>query len=496
MNMKNCRWANVLWFLLGLCLIGFAAGYAKTKIFAVLIIVDKYEDPDANGIAASVRNDYSTLSQFFTLLENRNLYTVEKITLKGGLSRLADVTTTLQNITVAKDDIVFVYFSGHGGMDEKGTFLVCADGEYLYRKRAEALISKKPCKFSILITDACSNNVEEVAVTRSFHNTKGAKEGRNDAAYKKLFDEYTGFMSIASSSEGEYSWADNDMGGYFTHYFIKEALIKNPQDNWLDNFELSKRKVVQIFNSLSAQQRSQLLAEGIKGQTPKMLSLPVLKTEMDEPALPANDKPEPIITDHKPVQAKIKIFNKTANAVSILVDFNTDEENWSENNTVTRNVAANHFLDLTQECIVYFESGKEQVAYELTEGRYELEKVNAKEIELFQEDDAQTEEMNVDAGELLAGAWEMDDGESISEISFKSNGVYWIRKEGKVTESGNWRITEDEEGYGRLVLYGEKDDADETEFEISASDDLSVELTILENGRPAKTVYYLNKLEY
>ena len=481
-----------------LCFFFFNAGLitAKTKIIAVLIIVDKYEDPSSNNIAASVRNDYSTLSQFFTLLENRNLYTVEKITLKGGNTKLPDVTKALERINSSKDDIIFVYFSGHGGMDKDGTFVVCSDGEFLYRKRAESIISQKPNKFSVLITDACSNDIDGVAVMRSFHNTKDAKEGKNDAAYKKLFDDYSGFMSISASLEGEYAWSDDALGGYFTHYFFKEALIKNPQENWQDIFEFSKKKVVQMFNSMSAQQRSQLLEEGIKSQTPKMISAPVSNSGKDKLTPVINNKPDPVVANNTPSNAEIKIFNKTEKTISIFIDYNTDEENWSEKNTAEHNILANTTAEIKKECTVYFESGKEEVGYELTEGNYELARVNSKEIDLFEEGGSETndEELDSETGNLLLGVWEMDDGESISEISFNENSTYSLEEDGEITESGKWSLVEDDDGYINLVLSG--DGEDDLEFEISTSDDLSIDLVPIIDGKPSDIVFYLTKLKY
>ncbi|PKL83243.1 MAG: hypothetical protein CVV24_06020 [Ignavibacteriae bacterium HGW-Ignavibacteriae-3] len=466
---------------------------AKTKIIAVLIIVDKYEDAESNNIAASVRNDYSTISQFLALLENRNLYTIEKITLKGGKTKLSDVTNALNKISSTKDDIIFVYFSGHGGMDKDGTFVVCSDGEFLYRKRAEEMISRKPNKFSIFITDACSNDIDGVAVMRSLHNTKGAKEGKNDAAYKKLFEDYSGFMSISASSEGEYAWSDNALGGYFTHYFFKESLIKNPKENWKENFEFSKKKVVQMFNSMSAQQRSQLAEEGIKSQTPKMYSQPVSKSGIESPSQLTDKQPAPVIAA-VPSKVQIRIINKTGKPVSLFIDYNTDEMNWSEKNTSEKQIASNGSAEINKECTIYFESGKEEVGYELTEGNYELAKVNSKEIDLFEEGAPRSGEVDLEMKNILKGVWEMDDGEYISEITFKENNTYSIMEERDIIESGTWRLVEDSEGYTNLVLSaaGEED----IEFEISSSDDFSVDLIPIVDGKQADIVYYLTKLKY
>lgn len=475
--------------LFGCLLFGYSNSVsAKTKIIAVLIIVDKYEDESANNIATSVRNDYSTLSQLFTLLENRNLYSVEKITLKGGDTKFTHVKSTLEKINSTKDDIIFVYFSGHGGMDSKGTFLVCSDGESFYRKNAEAIISKKPNKFSVLITDACSNDVEGLTVMRSHSSTKSALEGKNDAAYKKLFDDYSGFMSISASSEGEYAWSNDNLGGFFTHYFFKEALIKNPKESWTEIFEYAKKKVVQMFNSMPAEQRSQLTEEGIKSQTPKIFSSPVSKS--------GREKTEPVVHETATEKVAIKLTNKTDKQISIEIDYNTDEKNWSESKVFEKKLQPSGAISIDKNCSVYFQSGKEEVGYELTSGNYEFAQVNSKEIDLFEEGESEGggESEEVDYTALFVGLWELDDGEYISEIRFKENGTYLIQEEGKNVESGKWELVEDNEGYINLVLTAKGEPA--MEFEISSQDDLSLELVLVTDGKPSDIVYYLNKLEY
>ncbi len=129
---------------IGLCIL-FAATAAGMpakpesvdKIKAVIITVDDYEDAEANSISGSVKKDYVTISQLFNILEKRNLFTVEKQVLRGKQPTKARILKAVQQVNVRNDEVLFVYFSGHGGMENGRSFVAARKGELIFRSELE-----------------------------------------------------------------------------------------------------------------------------------------------------------------------------------------------------------------------------------------------------------------------------------------------------------------------------------------------------------------------
>ena len=459
--------------------------YALPKLSAILIIVDEYEDSEMNNISESVKRDLGTMGGFLNIIEKRNLYTVNKIILKGKDATRTKIQNQLKSINASSEDIILVYFSGHGGMDSRGTFLVTREGTNLYRSDIEKYVKDSKARLKILITDACSNDVEGIAVARSLRTSKSSKDGKYDTIYKKLFGEYSGFMNLSASSEGEYAWSDDNYGGYFTYYFIKEGLLKEPANNWNEIFASSRQKVVQMFNRIPSEQRTELRSEGINSQTPKAYSLPVLKSGAANTEIPVPPKKE---------NAIINIKNTTKKTIEYFVEVESNDGK-QVLESYSKKVSSGKSLSLSKECVIYFSDGNEEIGYEIGEGSYVFKTTKNGLIDLFPE--GQTAEIsdNYTAGEIssiLVGLWEYDTPNEDLYAEFYDDGSFEIFDEQDyVVDQGDWEVYEEIfEGEVYFTLSLLSDDGFLSEYDIFNEDDYMIEMLPLEGDSDALSFLY------
>ena len=174
-------------------------------------------------------------------------------------------------VNADRDDIVFVYFSGHGGAN-RGTrelYLSLPGGDKFDRNVLADAVERIPCRLKILLTDACSFGVP---ITIPYLNSV-------KRAYLNLFLEHKGFLNVAAAVEGEFA-IGNGEGGIFTRTFVDVMLFVDKLGDdgfvsWEEVFEATKRKTHSYFHAIytspiTPQSIKDTLAEvGQQSQRPK-----------------------------------------------------------------------------------------------------------------------------------------------------------------------------------------------------------------------------------
>lgn len=177
---------------------------------------------------------------------------------------LKNIFGWIQNLNQGIDDVVFVYFSGHGGADKqeaKERYLLLQRSK-TYRKEIVKTMQALNCRLKILITEVDSSGslVTPPADSTDTHaGDDGNKSTDTDThtpnitqmdCFRQLFLEHEGFLNITSTSLGHMAWGDNLTGGYFTHTFIQgilpyefSELDRNPHDGFV-----SWEEVVELTN--------------------------------------------------------------------------------------------------------------------------------------------------------------------------------------------------------------------------------------------------------
>ena len=261
-------------FLLGIGFLIVSPADAQT-VHALLIIMDA--DP---RIGSAMEVDQYKVERELTSI-NR-VYPVKKTVYLSSrnATRRRAVLDWIRSVQPARDDVVFVYYAGHGGMvsnSYKETYLNLTDGELFRYELAEAM-EKVNCRLKMLITDACSNAPRLPIVASSY-----AVETVSKRHIKNLFGQHEGFLHLNAASEGQYSWSNLELGSFFTIALME--LISDQSDTnrdgfvtWQEVFELTRDVTEELFKQLyphfSQSQRHDMQRRGIKSQTPRAYSLP------------------------------------------------------------------------------------------------------------------------------------------------------------------------------------------------------------------------------
>jgi hypothetical protein len=234
-------------FLLCLCISFFSqipSLYSAT--FRAILIGDTKDKLLNKVIKKDLKNMQNHIDDLFNSLDIEYL---EQITYTGR-SVNDEILDELKNLEIQSDDIVFMYFSGHGyqtGDSDDGQW------PYLYFSREDVGVNQYQVmqtlwehqpRLLICFVDCCSNVIEEdewpetiLKETRKIHKNISCRSQDDlaDSNIQTLFNE-RGIIMISSASEGYYSEGTDEDGSCFTNCYIEkfQKMIhsKNEQINW------------------------------------------------------------------------------------------------------------------------------------------------------------------------------------------------------------------------------------------------------------------------
>lgn len=256
------------------------------RVHALLVIMD--DDP---SIGKNVEVDRKRVRQLLKTVENK-ICEVEITTLLSSKDTATrdGILRWVRHVDVTAEDIVFIYYAGHGGMkSHKETFLA-TEGQWIFRSELVKAIKRvNEHRLTILITDCCSSLVQsdlEPMLQSSRTMTR-----LTERVLWNLFFEHEGFLHITAASEGQFGWSNAATGGWFTKNFI-QALDSNPDENqdsflsWEEVFVKAQVDTEKTFSqtTFTREQTNRMRQLGITSQTPKAYSLP---TPLGVPAIAA-----------------------------------------------------------------------------------------------------------------------------------------------------------------------------------------------------------------
>ena len=245
-------------------------------VHALLVIMD--DDPT---IGNNVEVDRKRVKQLLGAVQN-GICEVKTTTLLSSKDTATrdGILQWVQNINIAIDDIVFIYYAGHGGMNRDGKTFLATEGQWIFRSElVNAMEQGKAARLTILITDCCSSLVQsnlEPTLQSSRSMTRLTQR-----ILQNLFLEHKGFLHVTAATEGQYGWSNRVTGGWFTRNFIN-ALDSNPDQNqdtflsWEEVFVKARENTEKTFRqtTFTTEQQTKMKRLGITSQTPKAYSLP------------------------------------------------------------------------------------------------------------------------------------------------------------------------------------------------------------------------------
>ncbi len=217
-----------------------------------------FANTENNGIGESVGVDFKRMELEMTTIAKSIGYSLKKYNYYGSTSNFnrENLDRVLNNLNCSPNDIVYFYYSGHGGRAENESTkfpemcLFVNDENFNSRSQLYPLydvytrIRKKNPRLTIVMGDMC-NSVIEGYYRNDNAASKGAtilSKGTTDV-YKNLFLNTKGGLIAASSEPGHtsgcYIFKENGnyyhAGGYLTHSFLtvlQHFVTHNENINW------------------------------------------------------------------------------------------------------------------------------------------------------------------------------------------------------------------------------------------------------------------------
>lgn len=237
--MRVPRWRPV-WLVCAILWAAAAApAHAARSIHVLLMACTEYSRPALNAIAPSCEQDRLQMTGLFTTHVREQAWgaRLNLVDLAGRQATSERFWAELDRIATGtgRDDVVVVYFTGHGGMDTESRrpYLLACDDTYIDRARLSERLRALDCKLRILLTDCCSNYLKvEVA--------EGSEDVVGDRMLKRLLLHHSGFTDVTAASPGQFAYATT-IGGYLTMCLAND-MIRYP--TWREVFEKTREKVL------------------------------------------------------------------------------------------------------------------------------------------------------------------------------------------------------------------------------------------------------------
>ena len=273
-TMKSIRLLVGLIILLAVVTVFTSTAADKPTIHALLIIMDG----DAR-YPGRYEIDYKRIQPLLRDVQDQGICDLKLKTLSSASEDDANRPTRdrvlewINGLNPRPNDVVFVYFAGHGGQNgsegDDGTFLTLVGAEKLYREElvnAMKGATAWSCRLKMLITDSCSGNGRGETKT----NTSPHPDYNKTSAFRHLFVQHEGFLHIASASPGEVAFGDSQDGGWFTTglvgtiYSHREAAKKFV--GWNEVFTEVSNRVQESIGEMKASQKEDFERRHIRVQ--------------------------------------------------------------------------------------------------------------------------------------------------------------------------------------------------------------------------------------
>ncbi len=214
-----------------------------------------FADSDDPYIGESVYRDFNNMSMEFSIIATANNMDIKEYYFYDADCNKKNTMRVLNNLHCKSNDVVFFYYSGHGGraINDKSKFpqlvLGNTDSEHVPLYKINKIIKSKNPKLSITMADCCNSYNPSISA-KSLPGGKVIIKGKPEKVYQKLYGNLKGNIIVASSKSGETSSALIN-GGAFTGAFLSELqkmVSGNSTPNWSTLLTKTKEETIRLAN--------------------------------------------------------------------------------------------------------------------------------------------------------------------------------------------------------------------------------------------------------
>ncbi|GAA4462101.1 hypothetical protein GCM10023189_38360 [Nibrella saemangeumensis] len=215
---------GILPMLLGLLLPGGSGARAQT--FHAIIVADTL---DAD-LTKACRRDIATMRQQFTRIASSIKYSIKEQLIAGPSFGRKQVDEVLRQLTISPNDIVFLYYTGHGyntpGRSDRFPYLMLEKQQLEHNPDLSAIhetIKSKRPHLCVTLGDCCNRYLYRGTVKKRPGPVLPTPDSLT-LIYQSLFLNVRGDVLIASSQPPQVACAHPDSGSFYTRAF-DEALL-------------------------------------------------------------------------------------------------------------------------------------------------------------------------------------------------------------------------------------------------------------------------------
>jgi hypothetical protein len=223
-----------------LCFIVFLHGFLQGKsaegCFRVLIISDTLDC----SIGNTCESDVYRLKKSLQTISTQVKMPLEIAILDGKKCRGHDLRQWICHQHISAEDVVLLYYSGHGDKDPLG-------GPWPQVKLRDGLVRSEPildsirsipCRFSMVVLDCCNGDGVQSRSAQD-HYMPIIKNNKSWVGFKPLFRNFKGFIALCAATRYESAncagrSCDKIWGGYLTTGLLKalKEFGQNPNVTW------------------------------------------------------------------------------------------------------------------------------------------------------------------------------------------------------------------------------------------------------------------------
>jgi hypothetical protein len=232
-----------IWILTFLTCFLFTADHARAQKLHAVLVGDSQDASIGTGITENLKN----MNDFLRDIEVGGHISVSKTEIKDANFNCKTIDQAVAQINAGPTDAVLFYYSGHGFRRDttqtKFPEFDCRrtsdpDRVELAGIVNELIQSTKKPKFLLAVADTCNKQVSAPAAAAP---PAAAFVPDRQAAFQRLFQDYSGTLMMSGAVPGEYSWymvSGAPLGGFFTNQLLRainqKILEAGPKVRWED----------------------------------------------------------------------------------------------------------------------------------------------------------------------------------------------------------------------------------------------------------------------